>query len=444
MLRADEEESEMELQGPRISRAALARMTGATALGLAVAPEAAGARASGHAPRHLHRSDVLVDGRAGDVGMDAEALEDAFARVARRATDGRYPGAVALVARRGIVVGERAFGVRLAGSSEATTTDTLYDLESMTKVLATATAAMLLVERGKLSLDAPAARYLPHFAANGKDGVSVRDLLRYSSGLPVDNQKVDTDDIEAIWRFMEETPLEYPTGSMVEYSDLGYRLLGRLIETVAAQSLDAFAKHEIWGPLGMRDTTYNPSPSLVARCAATGPGSLLLRPGPLRGSVQDDQDWKVGGIVGCDGAFATARDVAIFSQMILNGGSYGDVRLLPKKLVAAMVANQTPQVTEAATDQDPTTNLLFTPKGYGFELWTHRFSPGGMRLSPGSYGKSGGAGTFMWIDPKRELIAILLTNHGLPVPFDQPGWNLLIDEVAVAEFCDGVVNAVRE
>ena len=434
----------MELQGPRISRGALARLTGATALGLAVAPEVAAARTSGRAPRHMHRSQVLVDGRAGDVGMDAEALEDAFARVARRATDGRFPGAVALVARRGVVVGERAFGVRLAGSNEATTTDTIYDLESMTKVLATATAAMQLADRGKLSLTAPVARYLPHFAVNGKGGVLVRDLLRYSSGLPIDNQKVDTDDIDAIWRFMEETPLEYPTGSMVEYSDLGYRLLGRVIEAVAGMSLDAFAKREIWGPLGMADTTYNPPASLVPRCAATGPGSLLLRPGPLRGSVQDDQDWKVGGIVGCDGAFATARDVAVFSQMILNGGSYGDVRVLPKKLVAAMVANQTPQVTEAATDEDPTTNLLFTPKGYGFELWTHRFSPGGMRLSPGSYGKSGGAGTFMWIDPKRELIAILLTNHGLPVPFDQPGWNLLIDNVAVAEFCDGVVNAVRE
>ena len=116
--------------------------------------------------------------------MDADALEDAFARVARRATDGRYPGAVALVARRGVVVGERAFGVRLAGSSEATTIDTLYDLESMTKVLATATAAMLLVQRGKLSLTAPVAKYLPHFATNGKGGVLVRDLLRYSSGLP--------------------------------------------------------------------------------------------------------------------------------------------------------------------------------------------------------------------------------------------------------------------
>jgi CubicO group peptidase (beta-lactamase class C family) len=433
----------MDEQGPRISRSALARMTGATALGLAVAPEAAAAR-SGRTTHHLHRSEVLTDGRAGDVGMDADALEDAFARVARRATDGRYPGAVALVARRGVVVGERAFGVRLAGSTEATTVDTLYDLESMTKVLATATAAMMLADRGKLSLTAPVAKYLPGFAANGKGGVLVRDLLRYSSGLPIDNQKVDTDDVGAIWAFMEQTPLEYPTGTMVEYSDLGFRLLGRVVEAVAGTSLDAFAKREIWGPLGMSDTTYNPTPALIPRCAATGPGSLNLRPGPLRGSVQDDQDWKVGGIVGCDGVFATARNVAIFSQMILNCGSYGDVRILPKKLVASMVANQTPQVTEAATDQDPTTNLLFTPKGYGFELWTHRFSPGGMRLSPGSYGKSGGAGTFMWIDPKRELMAILLTNHGLPVPFDQPGWNLLIDEVAVAEFCDGVVNAVRD
>jgi serine-type D-Ala-D-Ala carboxypeptidase len=431
------------MEEPRISRSALARITGATALGLAVAPQvaSAGATTSHHL---LHGSEVLVDGRAGDVGMDADALEDAFARVARRATDLRYPGAVALVARRGIVVGERAFGVRLAGSTEATTTDTLYDLESMTKVLATATLAMLLVQQRKIALTDPVANYLPDFATNGKGAVQVRDLLRYSSGLPIDNQKVDTDDVDAIWAFMEETPLEYPTGTMVEYSDLGYRLLGKMIETVAGTDLDTLAKREIWGPLGMTDTTYNPDAALVPRCAATGPGSLNLRPGPLRGSVQDDQDWKVGGIVGCDGVFATARNVAIFSQMILNGGCYGDVRLLPANVVASMVANQTPQVTEAATDQDPTTNLLFTPKGYGFELWTHRFSPGGMRLTPGSYGKSGGAGTFMWIDPKRELITVLLTNHGLPVPFDQPGWNRLIDDVAVAEFNDGVVNAVRE
>jgi serine-type D-Ala-D-Ala carboxypeptidase len=272
--------------------------------------------------------------------------------------------------------------------------------------------------------------------------VLVRDLLRYSSGLPVDNQKVDTDDLDAIWAFMLETPLEYPIGSSVEYSDLGFRILGKLLETIAGESLDAYAKRAIWGPLGMTDTTYNPAASLVPRIAATGPGSLGLRPGPLRGSVQDDQDWKLGGIVGCDGVFTTARNVAVFCQMLLNEGSYGTTRLLAPQTVSVMTSNQTPQVTEAATDLDPTTNLLSTPKGYGYELWTHRFSPGGMRLSPGSYGKTGGAGTFMWVDPQRDLMMILLTNHGLPVPFDQPGWNHLIDDIAMGEFCDGVVQSV--
>jgi CubicO group peptidase (beta-lactamase class C family) len=429
----------MEPHGPRISRRAFGKMTGAAALGLAIAPASAAARSAHHGSKPCR---TLVDGSASDVGIDPARLEDAFARVARRAADGRFPGAVALVARCGVVVGERAFGVRVAGGTEATTTDTIYDLESMTKVLATTSMALLLVQRGKLSLSDRVAKYLPEFAANAKGSVLVRDLLRYSSGLPVDNQKVDTDDTDAIWNFMLATPLEYPIGSSVEYSDLGFRILGKLLETVAGETLDSFAKREIWGPLGMSDTTYDPDASLVPRIAATGGGSLGLRPGPLRGSVQDDQDWKLGGIVGCDGVFSTARNVAIFSQMILNGGSYGTLSLLDPRLVAASVSNQTPQVTEAATDLDPTTNLISTPKGYGFELWTHRFSPGGMRLSSGSYGKTGGAGTYMWIDPVRDLILVLLTNHGLPVPFDQPGWNRLADDVAMAEFADGVVNAV--
>ncbi|MDQ1454982.1 MAG: serine-type D-Ala-D-Ala carboxypeptidase [Actinomycetota bacterium] len=430
----------MEPRPTRISRRTFAQMSGAAALGLALAPASAVADSSHHRP--VVR--LLTDGNAADVDMDPALLEDAFARVARRATDGRYPGAVALVARHGVVVGERAFGVRVTGTVEQTTTDTIYDLESMTKVLATATIAMQLVEQSRLSLNDRVAKYLPDFAANAKGSVLVRDLLRYSSGLPVDNQKVDTNDVDAIWAFMLETPLEYAIGSSVEYSDLGFRILGKLLETILGETLDSYAKRAIWGPLGMPDTTYNPAASLVPRIAATGPGSLGLRPGPLRGSVQDDQDWKVGGIVGCDGVFSTARDVATFCQMILNGGTYGTAHILSPTSVRQMTSNQTPQVTEAATDLDPTTNLISTPKGYGFELWTHRFSPGGMRLSPGSFGKSGGAGTFMWIDRARDLMIVLLTNRGLPVPFDQPGWNRLIDDVAVAEFCDGVVQAVTE
>jgi serine-type D-Ala-D-Ala carboxypeptidase len=428
----------MEPRATRISRRTFAQMSGAAALGLAFAPASAAANASHHRPV-VHQ---LTDGKAADVNMDPGLLEDAFARVARRAADGRYPGAVALVARHGVVVGERAFGVRVAGTGEQTTTDTLFDVESMTKVLATATIAMRLVHQSTLSLNDRVAKYLPDFAANAKGSVLVGDLLRYSSGLPVDNQKVDTNDVAAIWAFMLATPLDYAIGSSVEYSDLGFRILGKLLETILGETLDSYAKREIWGPLGMVDTTYNPAPSLVPRIAATGPGSLGLRPGPLRGSVQDDQDWKLGGIVGCDGVFSTARDVATFSQMILNGGTYGTAQILSQTSVRLMTSNQTPQVTEAATDLDPTTNLISTPKGYGFELWTHRFSPGGMRLSAGSFGKSGGAGTFMWIDPDRDLMIVLLTNRGLPVPFDQAGWNRLIDDVAVAEFCDGVVQAV--
>jgi CubicO group peptidase (beta-lactamase class C family) len=436
----------MEPRTPRISRRAFAQMTGAAALGLALAPAGASAATAQPAADTRRRPPCrsLVDGSPASAGFDAARLEDAFARLGRRATDARFPGAVALVARRGVVVGERAFGVRVAGTAEQTTTDTLFDLESMTKVLATSTMAMMLVASGNLSLTDRVATYLPDFSTNAKGSVLVRDLLRYSSGLPVDNQKVDTDDLDAIWTFMLETPLDYPIGGMVEYSDLGYRILGKLLETVAGETLDSFAKRAIWGPLGMTDTTYNPDAALVPRIAATGPGSLGLRTGPLRGSVQDDQDWKLGGIVGCDGVFSTARDVATFCQMILNGGEYNKTRILPRASVAAMIANQTPQVTEAATDLDPTTNLISTPKGYGFELWTHRFSPGGMRLTPGSFGKTGGAGTYMWMDPSLELTLVLLTNHGLPVPFDQPGWNHLADDVACAEFCDGVVQSIAD
>jgi len=184
---------------------------------------------------------VLEDGKPEDVGMSADRLEDVFARIQRRVDQGYFPGAVALVARKGKIVGHRAFGTRLKGVPEATTLDTLFDLESMTKVLATATSAFILIEKGKLKLTDPVVKYLPDFAANKKDKITVGDMLRYASGLPVDNNKFDTDDKEAIWKFMQETALEYDTGTMVEYSDLTYRLLGHLIEKVAGEDLNSFA-----------------------------------------------------------------------------------------------------------------------------------------------------------------------------------------------------------
>jgi len=325
------------------------------------------------------------------------------------------------------------------------TLDTLFDLESMTKVLATATSVMILADRGRISLEDTVASHMPEFAANGKGAITIDDMLRYSSGLPIDNPKTDTEDRDAIWRFMAQTALEYPTGSMVEYSDLTYRLLGHMVERITGTNLNDFARENIWGPLGMTDTMYDPPAEMNSRVAATGAGSLGLRAeGETLGDVQDDQDWWLGGIVGCDGVFSTARDIATFCQMMLNGGVYDGATILQPFSASQMVMNQTPQVHEVDTDLDPATNLILTPKGYGWELWTRRFSSGGTRLSPGSYGKAGGAGTFMWVDPTRELFGILLTNHGLPIPFDIPGWNSMLDRIGVYEFFDGMANAVTE
>ena len=360
------------------------------------------------------------------------------------------PGAVVLVARHGRVVLHQAMGARESGK-DAMTKDTLFDLESNTKVLATAISYMLLVERRVVSLSDPIAKFLPNFATNGKEHVTLRDMLRYSSGLPIDinlpgaPNLADVPSPSALWTLMEETPLEYPTGTKVEYSDLTYRLLGHAGEAMKpSPSWFSASFLNVWSKLGMTRTTYNPLDNgfTVSDTAATGPGSWNLRIGTIRGVVEDDFDWVMGGIVGCDGLFSTARDIAVFLQMILNDGSYGGAKIVSPSTVRTMTADQTAQVNETV-DVDPISNLLFTHKGYGWELWTHRFSSGGMRLTPGSFGKAGGAGTFFWVDRRRDLFGVFLTNHGLPVPFDGPGWAAMLDNIGVYEFYDGVINSLN-
>ncbi|MDC3956144.1 beta-lactamase family protein [Polyangium jinanense] len=383
----------------------------------------------------------LVPDAPENVGMSFDRLEDVFARLERRVNDEGFPGFAALVARHGKVVAQHAYGKKVRGGVEPVTLDTLFDLESMTKVVSTAISTLILVDRGKLGLDDPVVKYLTAFQGAGKERVTVRDMLRYSSGLPLDNHFFDEKPIE-IWRKMAATPLEYPPGTKVGYSDLTYRLLGKVVEAASGMTLDAFARDAVWRPLGMVDTTYNPAAALHPRIAATG--ATQRRTAVVRGTVQDDQDFLLGGVCGCDGVFSTVKDVATFCQMVLGGGTYDGKRILGPELVAAMVANQTPFVDARKTDTSPLENLVSAPKGYGWELFTPRFSPGGTRLSPGSYGKSGGAGTFVWVDPSRQLVAVLLTNHGLPVPFDERGWNRLLDDTSCVEFFDGVVGAVTD
>lgn len=387
-------------------------------------------------------SSVLVPGSPEEVGMRSERIEDVFARIQRRVGDECFPGATALIARQGVIVGHRAFGTRIPGADAPMTLDTMFDVLSITKVIATAASAMVLVQDGRLRLSDKVACYIPQFAANGKSDITVLDMLRHASGLPVDNQLLSEPDVEKIWTWMFETPIAYPPGSAVLYSDVAYRILGRMIEVVAGTDLDTFSRARVWEPLGMVDTMFNPPDALEPRIAATGYSAR--RGGLVCGAVQDEQDFVLGGITGCDGVFTTAMDLAIFCQMFLNWGVYGGKRILTSHSIDAMARNQTPEVAVAEADVSPLSNLLFGPKGLGWELWTPRFSTGGTRLSPASFGKVGGTGTFMWIDPWRQLFGILLTNHGLPDPLDERGWNLMLDSTGVVEFFDGVIGALYD
>jgi serine-type D-Ala-D-Ala carboxypeptidase len=373
------------------------------------------------------------------VHMSSQGIADVFARIDARVKAGKFPGATAMICRHGKIVGEHAVGSQVRGAHEPVTMDTMFDMMSVTKVMATAISTMVLVDQGKVRLDDPVVKHLPKFTGKGKERVTIRHMLSYSAGLPLENNIFDGSP-ETIWDRMAATNLEYEPGTKVEYSDLTYRLLGKLVETVSGKTLDDFARENVWSPLGMTNTLFAPPAARHAHVAATGPTER--RKQMVRGVVQDDQDHLLGGVVGCDGLFSTAKDAAVFCQMVLNGGIYAGKRILSAGLAAEMVKNQTPYVDVGQTDISPLMNLLATPKGYGWELSTPRHSNGGTRLSRNAYGKAGGTGTFMWVDPPRQIVAVILTNRGLPVPFDEPGWNKLLEDVGNAEFFNGVMAAV--
>jgi len=422
---------------------ALAAGVAASVIGVPTGRRALAALPEGGSPL----ASTLTFAAPAQAGFNPQALDAAFAFIRDRVDAGTIPGAVALVARHGRIAAWRAYGHidRRGGTMRP---DAIFDLESISKVVATAPAVMMLVERGLLHLDAPVSRYMPAFAARGKENVTVRDMLRYSAGLDVDVAFQDTstprasaDGVDRAWALMLRQAPVVPPRSQVLYSDLTYRTLGHLVEAVTGERLDRFAYQNIFEPLGLTSTHYFPAvpaTPLLDRVAGTRYSTLRRR--YLRGEMADEQDWWLGGVVGCDSVFSDAYDLAVFNQMMLNGGAYGATRLLGTQTVAAMTRDQTPRV--APQRRDYLDGLLLTPKGYGWELSVDpRMSPGGSAFGHAAFGKSGGAGTFMWVDPRRQLIAIYLTNYGEPQPFTQAGWNKLVADIAPFRFFDLVAGA---
>ncbi|HEX8980801.1 MAG TPA: serine hydrolase [Parasulfuritortus sp.] len=306
---------------------------------------------------------------------------------------GRLPGAVLLIGGEDGVYYRHAFGAReFAPERQAMTDDTIFDLASLTKVVATTTAVMQLVEQGRLDLDAPAARYWPEFAANGKADITVRQLLTHYSGLAADL------DLRRPWsgidevrrRIIEARPTDAP-GSHYRYSDINFEVLGELVERVSGQPLDAYCREHIFAPLGMRDTGFRPAWS--TRIAPTGPSRA--------GTVNDPTAWRMGGVAGHAGLFATADDLARFARMLLAGGELDGVRILRPASVEAMSQPQSPAGQARL-------------RGLGWDI-AAPFAADRALLPPvGAYGHTGFTGTSLWIDPVAKLYVILLSNRVYP------------------------------
>jgi len=327
------------------------------------------------------------------VGMSERRLDAINRVIARGIKAGGFPGASVVIGRKGALVWEHGFG-RLSwetSSTRVSADSTIYDLASLSKVVGTTTAIMVLYDEGRVSLDAPVVSYLPGFTGGYKDSVTVRQLLEHRSGLPAgrDLWRLTHDPAQAK-QYILETQLECKPGDCYIYSDLGADLLGMIVESVTGETLDVFLQERVFGPLGMTDTYYRPPESLKDRIAPTE-----LNPPrgyPLQGEVHDENAFAMGGVAGHAGMFSTANDLAVFAQMLLNGGEYNGVRIVSDSVVK-----------------------LFTRRAAGTRALGWDTCDGeagcGRFLGTDAYGHTGFTGTSIWIDPDRQMFVILLTNR---------------------------------
>ena len=327
------------------------------------------------------------------VGMSASRLATVDRVVRRGINAGGYPGASVVIGRKGFSVWQKGFGY-LDWNKKATVsvTESVYDLASLTKVVGTTTAIMILFDDGKIVLDAPVSSYLPEFTGGYKDSITIRDLLAHRSGLPAsrDLWRIAHSPDEAR-RAVIEAPLACRPRQCMIYSDLGAITLGLIVERVTDMGLDEYLQARVFGPIGMTETSFRPDAAMRARIAPTEVAPP--RGYPLRGEVHDENAYALGGVAGHAGMFSTAADLSMFAQMMLNGGEYAGVRIVA----------------------DSTIKLFTEKKVIGNRAlgWAKADGTGGSGeyLSDAAFGHTGYTGTSLWIDPKRDMFVVLLTNR---------------------------------
>ena len=316
------------------------------------------------------------------------------------------PGAVVLVGQGDQTLYERAFGFRATvPAEEPMTLDTVFDVASLTKVVAGTTAVMTLVEEGRLRLNDPVATHVPGFERYGKGNITIRHLMTHVSGLRPDVDLHPWTGYDAAIELAKDEVPTAPPGETFVYSDINFFLLGDIVTRITGQSLDAYLKRAVFEPLGMKETGFNPPRTLWPRIAPTERCAEqdawpCKRPdaAPLRGVVHDPTARRMGGIAGHAGLFSTARDLQRFARMLINGGELGGVRVMSAATVRAMTSPATPAAMTAV-------------RGLGWDIDTTYSSNRGDLFPIGSYGHTGFTGTSLWIDPSSGGYVIFLSSR---------------------------------
>lgn len=339
-----------------------------------------------------------------EVGLNNSGLDTAIAgkldKIVKTAIEEAVaPGVTIAVGRNGHIAYMKGYGYIdwNQPGSPAADTNTLYDLASLTKVIATTTLAMILEETGQLDISRTVVSYLPEFNSPEKAQITVKQILTHSGGLEAGaNIYATARGREQYLYQINARPLEYTPGSNMIYSDWDMILLQLVMERITGKTLDVLANEKIFRPLGMIDTQFQPPIALRPRIAPTQVDEA--RGGLLWGTVHDENAWAIGGVAGHAGLFSTAKDLALFSMMILNGGEGANgVRIVKPATIARWTARQGKESTRALGWDSPEGG-----------------SSAGQFFSPWSFGHTGFTGTSIWIDPEKDLFVVVLTNRVNP------------------------------
>ena len=335
------------------------------------------------------------------VGMRAEALDQIDALAQEGLDKKRMPGCVVMVGRDGKIVFHRAYGHRqLEPTAVEMDKDTVFDMASITKPVATATSVMILLEQGKIRLRDKVTQYIPEFGNSGKENITVTQLLTHQAGFVPDNALNDyKGGRKTSFQNIYKLDTMYDPGTRFVYSDVGFILLDDLIQRQSGQTVAEFSKQHIFEPLGMSETGYLPNDDLRARAATTESREDRW----MQGEVHDPRAYRMGGVAGHAGLFSTADDLAVYAQMMLNGGHYGGQRILSRSTVELMTR-------EFKIIEDQKVSI----RGLGWDKLTGYSSNRGENMSSRAFGHGGFTGTVLWIDPAVDLFFIFLSNRVHP------------------------------